>query len=124
MLTEEVKKVVEGSAPSEDVVLIVSVSKRPDDSEVFRHKDRKSRRDFVDLFYSRAKEPLLAQVQSLQPLGARIVDVLHGTPQMVVSAPASTWREAINREDSFFLKSDVTLFPNERAFGLPDQTSS
>ena len=119
MLTERARLLVRQAHPHDDVALIVSVNTRPADVEVNAHRDRTSRRQFVNAFYERAKAPVIRQVQALETNGVRIVDRLEGTPQIIIAARAETWRSVLLRPDPMLKTPNVTISPNDPEVTLP-----
>lgn len=119
MLTKRAKDLIRDAHPLDEVAFILSISDRPIDSIISAIPDRKSRREFVNEFYRRLKAPVIAQVMSLEGEGLRIVDPLDGTPQLIVAAPAHTWRSVFRRPSTVLKAPKVTITTNEAEVTLP-----
>lgn len=111
MFSARVKEVVDQAKPSQKVVLIIRIDADLNASKVAAIPNASQRRDYIDKFYSKLKQPLVKGVKSLS--GVQIIDRLDGTNQMVVAAPANVWRRYLAHPPAVFRSKALTLSANE-----------
>lgn len=115
MLSPKVMDVVASTSPTECLSMIVTVE-APDTSRLKMITDRRERAIRIGSLYDSSKEPLLRDFVAYEKAGLRIVDLLSGTPSVIVSAPARVWKRLIAENPRLSSDPSVDVRTNEREF--------
>ncbi|HWD29486.1 MAG TPA: hypothetical protein VG387_20105, partial [Rhizomicrobium sp.] len=75
-------------------------------SDVYQRSQR------LDSIYQSAKKPYLATISEYQSGGLRVIDVLNGTPQLIVRGPARTWRKLLREKKGLSSDPNVEVLAN------------
>lgn len=112
MLTAQAKEAVEQAAPRRKVAFVVFVDVGDEYVRAARIRDLKRRLSTLERIYRQAKQPLLDAVTDYSSDGMKVVNNLEGTPQLVVSAPAKTWKRVIEERTSLMSGPGLEFRPN------------
>lgn len=114
MFSPRVIEAVEQATPRKRVSLVLTV--HPEKFyEIADISDRNERLVRLLKLYSEEKSPIIEQFTEYEKGGLR-VNVLKGTPNLIVSAPARVWKKVMRDRPPFFSDPTIEVTPNEPEF--------
>lgn len=120
MLSPQVKQVVESSEPADDIAFLVSLRLKEEMSSIAKCPDVSMRRGMLLDLYHKVKGPLLDTMSRHKTDGMRVVNELEGSPQLILSGPARTWRRLFSGEEPALNDPKVVFAVNSPSWHLVD----
>jgi len=121
MMSAQMKATVRRSDPTDNLSFLVSVRVASEKVEKARvASTSQERRSRLFGLYQEVKQPIIDTLSDYSMDGLKIVNVLDGTPQLIVSAPAAVWDKLIEAESALLTSPDVEMIPNETTAALID----
>lgn len=110
MLTAQARREVEHATATHKLSLIASVHADAKLESAAKIRDLVERGREIDAVYRLAKQPFLEALSAYA--GLHIVDTLEGTPSVIVSGPAGTWRRFLEERATVISDPSIEIQTN------------
>jgi hypothetical protein len=112
MLTLQAKQAAQRARGARKVTFVVCVHTGSEIEKVKYIQDRAARTQEMKSIYQNAKRSILEIVSRHKTEGLKVVNYLEGTPNLIVSGPASSWQKLFADDASGLQSPDFDLIPN------------